>query len=271
MRRCSIQRRDPAAQVGRRPAVGGGIPRGRSAVVAAAGAAGAAAGMRRPTVRRAWQARLRVRRSTQRDSHAGDVITAVDGAPITTAAEFTAAVAAHNPGITLPSDTPDRPGRARQRSPSPRIRSRGAVAFEDAGRTPTAEQLAFRNAGSRRRPNDLPLHLIDAFAEAPFTGNPAAVVLLDAPRPEEWMQQGSRGDEMNGNRVPPSAGRRLRAPLVHAQQGSGPVRPRDAGQCALPLGIGPASPRRRRRGSTPEVDGSWRGVTPPGRSPLIFQ
>lgn len=35
----------------------------------------------------------------------------------------------------------------------------------------------------------LPLFLIDAFAEAPFTGNPAAVVLLDAPRPDAWMQR----------------------------------------------------------------------------------
>lgn len=33
------------------------------------------------------------------------------------------------------------------------------------------------------------LHLVDAFAERPFTGNPAAVVLLDAPRPAAWMQQ----------------------------------------------------------------------------------
>jgi PhzF family phenazine biosynthesis protein len=35
----------------------------------------------------------------------------------------------------------------------------------------------------------LPLHLIDAFADGPFTGNPAAVVLLDAARPEAWMQR----------------------------------------------------------------------------------
>lgn len=34
----------------------------------------------------------------------------------------------------------------------------------------------------------LPLHLIDAFASGPFTGNPAAVVLLDAVRPDSWMQ-----------------------------------------------------------------------------------
>jgi len=33
------------------------------------------------------------------------------------------------------------------------------------------------------------LHLVDAFADRPFTGNPAAVCLLDAPRPDDWMQQ----------------------------------------------------------------------------------
>ncbi len=35
----------------------------------------------------------------------------------------------------------------------------------------------------------LPLHLIDAFADGPFTGNPAAVVLLPAARPDDWMQR----------------------------------------------------------------------------------
>jgi PhzF family phenazine biosynthesis protein len=33
------------------------------------------------------------------------------------------------------------------------------------------------------------LHLIDAFADGAFTGNPAAVVLLDAPPQDRWMQQ----------------------------------------------------------------------------------
>ncbi|HEY4100020.1 MAG TPA: PhzF family phenazine biosynthesis protein [Gemmatimonadales bacterium] len=33
------------------------------------------------------------------------------------------------------------------------------------------------------------LHLIDAFADGPFAGNPAAVVLVDAPPPDRWMQQ----------------------------------------------------------------------------------
>lgn len=32
------------------------------------------------------------------------------------------------------------------------------------------------------------LHLVDAFAERPFTGNPAAVCLLDRDKPDEWMQ-----------------------------------------------------------------------------------
>ncbi len=41
----------------------------------------------------------------------------------------------------------------------------------------------------------LPLHLVDAFADGPFTGNPAAVVRLDAARDEAWMQ--SLAMEMN--------------------------------------------------------------------------
>lgn len=35
----------------------------------------------------------------------------------------------------------------------------------------------------------LELQLVDAFAEAPFTGNPAAVVLLDERRSDRWMQR----------------------------------------------------------------------------------
>lgn len=40
-----------------------------------------------------------------------------------------------------------------------------------------------------------PLFVIDAFADAPFGGNPAAVCLLDAPAEPEWMQ--SVAAEMN--------------------------------------------------------------------------
>ena len=34
----------------------------------------------------------------------------------------------------------------------------------------------------------LPLFVLDAFTPRPFAGNPAAVCLLDGPRPEAWMQ-----------------------------------------------------------------------------------
>ncbi|WP_020666944.1 PhzF family phenazine biosynthesis protein [Amycolatopsis nigrescens] len=41
----------------------------------------------------------------------------------------------------------------------------------------------------------VPLYLVDAFAHAPHTGNPAAVVLLDAPAPEPWLRE--MGAELN--------------------------------------------------------------------------
>jgi predicted metalloprotease with PDZ domain len=75
---------------------------------------------------------------------AGDVINSVDGKPITSAAEFAAAVAAHKPGERL-AVTYTGLGGARSTTitiaENPNLQS---VAFEDAGRTPTAEQLAFR-------------------------------------------------------------------------------------------------------------------------------
>ncbi len=41
----------------------------------------------------------------------------------------------------------------------------------------------------------LPLYQVDAFTDRPFKGNPAAVCLLDAPRPDDWML--SLAQEMN--------------------------------------------------------------------------
>jgi PhzF family phenazine biosynthesis protein len=35
---------------------------------------------------------------------------------------------------------------------------------------------------------DIPLFKVDAFSDRIFSGNPAAVCLLDAPRPDNWMQ-----------------------------------------------------------------------------------
>ena len=34
----------------------------------------------------------------------------------------------------------------------------------------------------------IPIYQVDAFSDRPFSGNPAAVCLLDAPRPDAWMQ-----------------------------------------------------------------------------------
>src|SRR5215469_3013522 len=33
-----------------------------------------------------------------------------------------------------------------------------------------------------------PYTIVDAFTDTPFSGNPAAVFVLEAPRPAEWMQ-----------------------------------------------------------------------------------
>ena len=41
----------------------------------------------------------------------------------------------------------------------------------------------------------VPLYIVDAFTDRPFTGNPAAVCLLDAPASEDWM--GRVAAEMN--------------------------------------------------------------------------
>jgi PhzF family phenazine biosynthesis protein len=43
--------------------------------------------------------------------------------------------------------------------------------------------------------SSLPLYQVDAFAEKPFSGNPAAVCLLDGPREDAWMKAVAR--EMN--------------------------------------------------------------------------
>lgn len=41
----------------------------------------------------------------------------------------------------------------------------------------------------------VPLIIVDAFTDRPFAGNPAAVCLLDGPRPDAWLQDVAR--EMN--------------------------------------------------------------------------
>jgi predicted metalloprotease with PDZ domain len=76
---------------------------------------------------------------------AGDVINTVDGKAITTGAEFNAAVAGHKAGDKMAISYTNLAG---QRSTTITIDENPglqAVLFEDAGRTPSADQLAFRN------------------------------------------------------------------------------------------------------------------------------
>src|ERR1700692_2564697 len=58
----------------------------------------------------------------------------------------------------------------------------------------------------------LPLYQIDAFAEGPFTGNPAAVCPLEAWLPDAVMQQIAAGDNLSETSffVPEGDGYRLR-------------------------------------------------------------
>jgi PhzF family phenazine biosynthesis protein len=60
--------------------------------------------------------------------------------------------------------------------------------------------------------NSLPLYVVDAFTDQPFSGNPAGVCLLDQPRPDSWMQ--ALAAEMKHSEtaflLPEGAGYRLR-------------------------------------------------------------
>ena len=155
-----------------------------------AGAAGGAARRRRAaprpsTARRASRAHRQDTPLYAAGLDAGDVINTVDGKAVTTAAEFAADVAAHKPGDRIDRGV-HRLGRASapRRSRSARIRPCEAVTYEDAGTHAErgAAGVPQQLAGIEGQVT-LPLHLIDAFADGPFTGNPAAVVLLDAARP----------------------------------------------------------------------------------------
>jgi PDZ domain-containing secreted protein len=69
----------------------------------------------------------------------------VDGKPIATSEEFAAEVAAHKPGDRI---TVAYTGQSGQRTTTIAIAENPnleTVTFEDAGKTPSAEQLAFRN------------------------------------------------------------------------------------------------------------------------------
>jgi predicted metalloprotease with PDZ domain len=77
---------------------------------------------------------------------AGDVITAVDGKSVATAADFTAILATHKPGDRLNVDYTSLVGSKTAtivvgESPTLQVQT-----YEQAGKTPSAAQLAFRNA-----------------------------------------------------------------------------------------------------------------------------
>jgi S1-C subfamily serine protease len=76
---------------------------------------------------------------------AGDLITAADGKEIKTGGDFSAMVASHKPGDKVSVTFTDQAG---DHTTSLTIAENPAlqtVSFEDAGRTPSADQLAFRN------------------------------------------------------------------------------------------------------------------------------
>ena len=50
----------------------------------------------------------------------------------------------------------------------------------------------------------IPLLQVDAFTDAPFAGNPAAVCLLPGPADAGWMQKRGARDESLGDGLPPS-------------------------------------------------------------------
>ncbi|HVS63080.1 MAG TPA: PhzF family phenazine biosynthesis protein [Thermoanaerobaculia bacterium] len=97
-----------------------------------------------------------------------------------------------------------------------------------------------------RRFEDAPMFCVDAFADGPFRGNPAAVCLLAEERDPEWMQ--SLAAEMNLSetafvRVPPARATARAGPGTGARAGAGVDR--GAGEVAgAGAGAGPGSGAR---------------------------
>jgi hypothetical protein len=99
-----------------------------------------------------------------------------------------------------------------------------------------------------------PIALVDAFADRPFAGNPAAVMILDAPLPETVMQDVAA--EMARPRPPspcPGTGG-LGPAVVLAHSGGGLLRPRH--------------PRHRPTSSTRRAAGATSWPSTPGRGVL---
>ena len=96
-----------------------------------------------------------------------------------------------------------------------------------------------------------PFTQVDAFADQPFAGNPAAVCVLPAAREAALDAARRARDEPGGDRLPRAAAGRLRPPLVHARRArwiSAVTRRSRARTCC---GTRDGFPTTRRPGSTP--------------------
>ena len=92
-----------------------------------------------------------------------------------------------------------------------------------------------------------PLFIVDAFAEEPFRGNPAAVCLLDHPEEPAWMQLRRRRAETSPKphsscSITIACGSRWSTP----ETGSRSLRPCHAGRGTCPVGMWKASPSTAR-------------------------
>ncbi len=73
------------------------------------------------------------------------MITAVDGRPISSSADFAEVIATHHPGESVRVTFTNTGGEHTSTLPIRENPALEAVLFEEAGRTPSAEQLAFRS------------------------------------------------------------------------------------------------------------------------------
>ena len=73
---------------------------------------------------------------------------------------------------------------------------------------------------------EIPLYQVDAFSDAVFSGNPAAVCPLEAWLPDELLQAIAAENNLAETAFFVPEGRALSSALVHADPRSGPLRPR---------------------------------------------
>ena len=176
--------------------------------------------------------------------------------------------------------SPSRPRSSARATMSARHRhgARASAAATARSTTPTRCAAVGRMAdsadgllGALRVRMRIPLYQIDAFADGPFTGNPAAVCPLDAWLPDEVMQAIAAENNLSETAFFVPEGDGLPAALVHPDDRGRSVRPCDAGLgvCRVPASgagrgsvtfqtekAGPADGRARRRASGARFSGA---------------